>query len=188
MPFWMSAIAAGQSGDRAVDVGRGGVHRVEQRARLTQRRLRRADRVDQPALAIRRAREQAPRVGDVLLGEGQSLLGRIDVAGHRSQCGIGELVVQRGQRLLRRVQARGQVDHLLGQRIQPGGRVDDQVAQLLERLPLGVEFAVGLGRRDDHPGQQVAPLRGCLGNGVVEDLADVERLRQCRFRVSRRPC
>ena len=94
-------------------------------------------------------------------------------------------VVQRGQRLLRRFQPRGQVDHLLGHRIQPGRRVDDQIPQLRERFPLGVELAVGLGRRHDDPGQQVAPLRGRLGDGVVEDLADVERLRQRRLRVGR---
>ena len=177
-----------EGGDRAVDIGCGGVHRIQQRARLTQRRLRRADGIDEPALAIRRAREQAPRVGDVLLGEGQSLLGRIDVAGHGSQCGIGELVVQRGKRLLRRFQSRRQVDHLLGHRIQPGGRVDDQVAQLRERFPLGVEFAVGLGRRHEYARQQVTSLGGRLRNGVVEDLTHVECLRQCRFRVQGRPC
>ena len=86
----------------------------------------------------------------------------------------------------RRFQARGQIDHLLGHRIQPRRRVDHQIPQLLERFPLGIEFAVGLGRRDDHPGQQVAPLRGRLGDGVVEDLADVERLRQRRLRVGDR--
>ena len=126
-------------------------------------------------------------VGDVLVGEGQPLLGGLDVAGHRSQCGIGELVVQRGQRLLGRRDARGQIDHLLGQRVQPGRGVDHQIPQLGERLALRVEFAVGLRRGDDHPGQQIAALRGGLGHCVVEDLAHVERLRQRRLRVGRRP-
>ena len=43
----------GQGGDRAVDVGGRAVDGVEQRAGLTERGLRRADRVDQPALAAR---------------------------------------------------------------------------------------------------------------------------------------
>ena len=65
-------------------------------------------------------------------------------------------------------------------------RVDHQIPQLLERLPLGIELAVGLGRRHDHPGQQVATLLQRLRDGVVEDLADVERLRQRRLRVGDR--
>ena len=169
-----------QGGDRTVDVGRRAVDGVEQRTRLAERRLRRADGVDQPGLASHRPRHQVAAVGDVLVGEGQPLLGGFDIAGHRSQCGVGELVVQRGQRLLRRLEARGQIDHLLGHAHRAGRRVDHQIPQLLERVALGVEFAVGLGGRDDHPGQQVAALRRRLGDGVVEDLADVERLRQRR--------
>ena len=76
--------------------------------------------------------------------------------------------------------AGGEVDHLLGQRVQPARRVDHQVAQLLERLALRVELLIGLRGGDDHPGQQVAALLRRLGYGVVEDLAHVERLRQCR--------
>ena len=110
-------------------------------------------------------------------------LADLDVVGHRRQRGLGELGAQAGQRLLRRADAGGEVDHLLGQRVQPARGVDHQVAQLLERVALGVQLAVGLGRRDDHPGQQVAPLLRRLGDGVVENLAHVERLRQRRLRV-----
>ena len=38
----------GQRGDRAVDIGRRAVHRVQQGARLAQRRLRGADGIDDP--------------------------------------------------------------------------------------------------------------------------------------------
>ena len=102
MPFWMSVIADGQRGDRAVDVGAGGVDGVQQRTGLAQRRLRCAHRVDQTHLLTGRARDQCACVGDVLIGEAKPLLGGLDVVGDRSQCGGGELVVQRGQRLLGR--------------------------------------------------------------------------------------
>ena len=80
----------------------------------------------------------------------------------------------------------GDVDHLLGERVQPARRVDDQVTQLLEGLALRVQLLIGLRRSDDHPGQQIAALLRRLGDGVVEDLADVERLRQRRLGVGDR--
>ncbi len=186
MPFWMSAMADGRAATaRLMSVAALSTASSSVRAwpsADSAARTASTSPVWRPTGRDTRLR----RVGDVLVGERQPLLGGFDVAGDGSQCGIGELVVQRGQRLLRRFQPRGQIDHLLGHRIQPGRRVDDQIPQLLERLPLGVELAVGLGRRDDHPGQQVATLRRRLGDGVVEDLADVERLRQRRLRVGDR--
>ena len=120
----------GQGRDRAVDIGCRAVHRVQQRARLAERRLGGTHGVDEPNLAVGRPREQVARVGDVLIGERQSLLGGFDIAGDGSKGGIGELLVQSRERLLRRVEAGGQVDHLLGHRVQPARRVDDQVPQL----------------------------------------------------------
>ena len=95
--------------------------------------------------------------------------------------------MQRCQRLPRGSDPGGDVDHLLGERVQPTRRVDHQVAQLLEGLALRVQLLIGLRRSDDHPRQQVAPLLRRLGGGVVEDLADVERLRQCGLGVADRP-
>jgi len=51
---------------------------------------------------------------------------------------------------------------------------------------LCVECLVGPCCRDDHPGQQVAPLLRSLWHGVVEDLANVERLGQRRLGVIHR--
>jgi hypothetical protein len=81
------------------------------------------------------------------------------------------------------VDARGQVDHLLGETVEPAGSVDDQVAELVERVPLRIEFAVGPCRGDDHARQQIAPLLRRFRHGVVEDMANVEGLGQSRLRV-----
>ena len=175
-----------QTGHGAVDVGGGAVDGVEQGAGLTQRGLRGTDGIDQPALPIGRPRDQRAPVGDVLVGERQPLLGGVDVAGHRRQCRVGELRVQPGHGLLRRFETRGQIHHLLSQRVEPGRGVDEEIAQLPERLALGLQFPVGPRRRDDHPGQQVAPLLRGLGHGVVEDLANVERLGERRLGVGHR--
>ena len=47
---------------------------------------------------------------------------------------------------------------------------------MVESLGLSVEFAVGPGGGDHHPGQQIAAFRSGFGHCVVELLADVERL------------
>ena len=71
-----------QRGDRAVDIRRRAVDAVQQGPRLAQRRLRRADGIDQSGLASHRSSYQVAGSGDVLVGEGQPLLGGFDVAGH----------------------------------------------------------------------------------------------------------
>jgi hypothetical protein len=144
------------------------------------------DRVDQPHLLAGRTLHQPAGVGDVLVGERQPLLGCLDVVGDGSQCGGVELVMKRGQRLLRRANAGGDVDHLLGERVESTWCVDHQIAEFLERFALRLQLLIGLRRSDDHPRQQIAALLRRLGDGVVEDLADVERLRQRRPRVGDR--
>ena len=52
----------GQRGDRAVDVGGRAVDGVQQRTRLSQRRFRGADRVDQTGLLAHRPGDQARAV------------------------------------------------------------------------------------------------------------------------------
>ncbi len=85
--------------------------------------------------------------------------------------------------LARRFEPGGQVDHLLGHDVEPGGCVDHQIAQLLEGLTLGFEFAVGAGRRDHHLGQQLPLLQRCLRSIVIEGLAHGECLSQRFFRI-----
>ena len=87
------------------------------------------------------------------------------------------------QGLSGRLDACRQVDHLLGEGVQPVRGVDHQVAQLLEGAALRLEFVVGSAGGHDDAGQQIAALRLRLGDRVVEDLAHVEGLRQCRSRI-----
>ncbi len=137
--------------------------------------------------AGRAALTRLAAAGDVLVGEGQPLLGRLDVAGHRSQrgcrrialCSAASVCCAGSTRAVRSTICWVSASSRLGALI-------TRSRSLLERFALRVQFAVGLGRGDDHPGQQVAALLRRLGDGVVEDLADVERLRQRRFRVGRR--
>ncbi|SHW87694.1 Uncharacterised protein [Mycobacteroides abscessus subsp. abscessus] len=173
----------GQGADRVGDVGRGTVDRIQQALCLTQRRFTGADGVDQGSLTVGGLADQSARGGDVLVGERQPLSGAVHVAGHRSQRGFRELAVQPVEGLLGRLDACGQDDHLLGQRVQSGRRVDDQVAHLMERGASVLQFLVGAGRRDDHLGQQVAALLRRLGHGVVERLAHAECLCHGGFRV-----
>ncbi len=105
-------------------------------------------------------------LAEILLGERQPVLGGRDVGGHRGQRGRVEFVVQLGHSLFCRFDARGQVDDLLGQRVQARRRVDHQVAHLLEVLPLRLQLAVGARRGDDHLGQQLAPAL-CRVSGIA---------------------
>ena len=167
-----------------VDVALGGIDCVEQRPSLSERRLRGSHGVHQFGLLARdRARRQLAGAGDVLVGERQALLCLGHVAGHRSQSGAVEFVSQRLHLLLRRRDPRRDVHQLLGQRVQLGGRVDHQVAQLLERLLLRVQFSVRRGGGDDDAGQQIPSLGRRLGYRVVELLPNPEGLRQSSFGI-----
>ena len=173
-----------QGRDRVPNVVGGAVHGVEQRAGLSQRRFRGVYRVDETALlAADRPGRQLAGPAEVLVGEGQPVLGRRHVGGHRSQCRGVELVVQLGHSLLSRCDARGQVDDLLGQSVQSRRRVDHQIAHFLEGLPLRLQLDIGPRRGDDHLGQQFAPLRPGFRYRVVELLTHGERLGQSRFGV-----
>ena len=166
----------GQTSDGAVDVGGGAVDGVEQGAGLTQRGLRGTNGIDQPALPIGgRATSVRPLVMFWSANDSRCLAVST-LPGHRGQRRVGELRVQPGHGLLRRFETRGQIHHLLGQRVEPGRGVDDADRAVARRPPAGSPVPVGPRRRDDHPGQQVAPLLRGLGHGVVEDLAHVERL------------
>ncbi len=104
-------------------------------------------------------------------------LGRVDVARDGGQRGVGELRVQCRQRLPGRARRAPSAP--------PAARVSAsrRSGALMTRsrsFPNASRCASSSSsaprRRHDHPGQQVAALRGRLGNRVVEDLAHVERL------------
>ena len=80
-------------------------------------------------------------------------------------------LLQLGQSLFGRGDAGGEFDVLLGQPVEPGRGVDHQIPQLLERLGLRLQFAVGARRRHT---TRVSSSRRCAGvsGGAVSQVAD----------------
>ncbi len=155
MPFWISAIADGSVATaRLMSVSRG-IDRVEQRPCLRQRRLRGTDRVHQfHLLAGRLGRTASSRarvmfwsanVSRCLARRSTLSATEANAAGSNSLCSAASVCSDGSSRAV-------SVDHLLGQRVQLGGRVDHQIAQLVERLLLGVELPVGGGGGRRPPG------------------------------------
>ena len=124
-----------QRGDRAVDVGRRAVDGVQQRAGLAERRLRGrgsrrptpsgrpAGRCTRPRALVMFWSANASRCLAV------STLSATEVSAVASNwlCSAASACSDRSD-------PGGEVDHLLGERVQPARRVDDQVTQLVEGL------------------------------------------------------
>ena len=167
----------GQCGDCFADIAGCTVNGIQHRIRLLQSRFPATHTVNELAhLARDGLGRQCAALADRLVGEGDTLLGGIHIARHRRQCRLGELAVQCGQFLLRRFQPRGHGDQLSREGVEALGCVEHQITHLVKGRGLGVQFPVGLGRRNHHPGQQVATFGLWFGNIVVELLAHGEGL------------
>lgn len=145
IPFLDIGDGRRQHPDGPPDVAFGAANRVQQRVRLSQRRLRSPYAVeDLGLLAGDWVRRQLTGSGNALVGKDHSVLCGRDVPGHRNQSGAVELAVQVGELLLHRRNPRRQLHELLRQLVQHGGRIDDQIAQFAERFGLCVQLTVGL--------------------------------------------
>ncbi|BDC73147.1 hypothetical protein KAREA_30620 [Prescottella equi] len=171
----------GQGRDGVPDVGVGAIDRVEQLASLVERALGGADRDDCRALLARRKRRGLTAGLDVLLREGDPFACHGRVVVHGRQHRRRELTAECGERGLGLGDADGEGHHGLGEGVESGGGVEQQVAHRIEFGDTGIELAVGALAGRDEFDQHLPLLLGRLGDVVVEALTDRERRRERRL-------